>query len=44
MRSSLFGDVTHLLLVINHRRFGTAYRFYLQKSSSSLKMGPTSCP
>ena len=43
MRSSLFGDVTQLLLVVSYRRFVITYLSHLQRSSSPLKMGPTGC-
>jgi len=39
LRSLLFWVVTQLMLVVVYRRFGTAYRSYLQGSSSPKILG-----
>jgi hypothetical protein len=44
MRTAFFWDVTQRRVVILHRRFGTTYRFYLQGSTSPLRMGPIRGP
>jgi hypothetical protein len=41
MRSALFWGITQRRLLILYRRFGTAYRSHLQRTSWPLKMGPT---
>jgi hypothetical protein len=47
LRLSLFLNVRRRRLAASHRRFGTAYRFHLQRSSwitSPLNMGTIECP
>ena len=48
LRSSIFWDISQRRVVIPYRRFGTTYRFYLQRSrivpGLLLKMGPIRCP
>ena len=56
MRTAFFWAITQRVVVIPYRRFGTTYRYYLQRSRIQeesplpfldflpLKMGPVGCP